>query len=168
MPKVPKCWTASVITGALVLAMALGQATSIVAADSSARPLDALQHDIKLNGAASTPLEIVEADVFKLLRLYRDQERRFDMIILDPPKFAHSQSQVERATHGYKDINLLALRLLRPGGILATYSCSGLVSADLFQKVIFGASIDAHRDVQIIERHTPSPRPCRVVELPRR
>ena len=143
--------------GGFSVAMALGGAASIVAADSSAPALDALQNDFKLNGAASTPLEIVEADVFKLLRLYRDQERRFDMIILDPPKFAHSQSQVERATHGYKDINLLALRLLRPGGILATYSCSGLVSADLFQKVIFGASIDAHRDVQIIERHTQAP-----------
>ncbi|MFN5934274.1 MAG: class I SAM-dependent rRNA methyltransferase, partial [Roseiflexaceae bacterium] len=125
--------------------------------DSSAPALAALQHDMALNAVQMTPHEIVEADVFKLLRVYRDQERRFDMIVLDPPKFAHSQAQVERATHGYKDINLLALKLLRPGGILATYSCSGLVSADLFQKVIFGAAIDAQRDVQIIERHTQSP-----------
>jgi 23S rRNA (cytosine1962-C5)-methyltransferase len=79
------------------------------------------------------------------------------MIILDPPKFAHSQAQVDRATHGYKDINLLAMKLLRPGGLLATYSCSGLVSPDLFQKVIFGASVDAQRDVQVIERHTQAP-----------
>jgi len=144
-------------TGGFSVAAALGGARSITAVDGSAMALDALQNDIKLNGAGSTPLEIVEADVFKLLRKYRDEERRFDMIILDPPKFAHSQAQVDRATHGYKDINLLAMKLLRPGGLLATYSCSGLVSPDLFQKVIFGASVDAQRDVQVIERHTQAP-----------
>ncbi|MEY2844992.1 MAG: hypothetical protein RL076_538 [Chloroflexota bacterium] len=143
--------------GGFSVALARGGAASVVAVDSSAPALAALQHDMALNAVQTTPHEIVEADVFKLLRVYRDQERRFDMIVLDPPKFAHSQAQVERATHGYKDINLLALKLLRPGGILATYSCSGLVSADLFQKVIFGAALDAQRDVQIIERHTQSP-----------
>ncbi|HRW08552.1 MAG TPA: 23S rRNA (cytosine(1962)-C(5))-methyltransferase RlmI, partial [Caldilineaceae bacterium] len=74
----------------------------------------------------------------------------FDVIILDPPKFAQSRANVERALRGYKDINLLALQLLKPGGILATFSCSGLVSADLFQKVIFGAAVDAGRSVQIL------------------
>ena len=143
--------------GGFSVALARGGAASVVAVDSSAPALAALQHDMALNAVQTTSHEIVEADVFKLLRVYRDQERRFDMIVLDPPKFAHSQAQVERATHGYKDINLLALKLLRPGGILATYSCSGLVSADLFQKVIFGAAIDAQRDVQIIERHTQAP-----------
>jgi 23S rRNA (cytosine1962-C5)-methyltransferase len=143
--------------GGFSVATALGGAQSIVAVDSSASALTALQNDMQLNGAASTPLEICEADVFKQLRHYRDNERQFDLIILDPPKFAHSQAQVERATRAYKDINWLAIRLLRPGGILATYSCSGLVSADLFQKVIFGAAVDAHRDVQIIERHTQAP-----------
>ena len=143
--------------GGFSVALARGGAASVVAVDSSAPALAASQHDMALNAVQATSHEIVEADVFKLLRVYRDQERRFDMIVLDPPKFAHSQAQVERATHGYKDINLLALKLLRPGGILATYSCSGLVSADLFQKVIFGAAIDAQRDVQIIERHTQAP-----------
>ncbi|MFM2032924.1 MAG: hypothetical protein RLZZ297_1689 [Chloroflexota bacterium] len=144
-------------TGGFSVAAALGGARSITAVDGSADALAALQLDMHLNGVTTTPVDIIEADVFKLLRLFRDQERRFDMIILDPPKFAHSQAQVDRATHGYKDINLLAMKLLRPGGILATYSCSGLVSADLFQKVIFGAAVDAHRDVQIIERHTQAP-----------
>lgn len=143
--------------GGFSVALARGGAASVVSVDSSAPALEALQRDMVLNAVQSTPHEVVEADVFKLLRVYRDQERRFDMIVLDPPKFAHSQAQVERATHGYKDINLLALKLLRPGGILATYSCSGLVSADLFQKVIFGAALDAQRDVQIIERHTQAP-----------
>jgi 23S rRNA (cytosine1962-C5)-methyltransferase len=143
--------------GGFSVAMALGGARSITAVDASGPALVALQHDMQLNGATSTPLEVVEADVFKLLRHYRDEDRLFDVIILDPPKFAHSQAQVDRATRGYKDINLLAMKLLRPGGLLATYSCSGLVSADLFQKVIFGAAIDAHRDVQIIERHTQAP-----------
>ena len=78
-------------------------------------------------------------------------------MILDPPKFAHAQSQIERATRGYKDINLIAMQLLRPGGVLATFSCSGLVSPDLFQKVIFGAALDAQRDVQIVERLTQAP-----------
>ena len=70
---------------------------------------------------------------------------------MDPPKFAQSKQQVDRALRGYKDINLLALQQIKPGGILATFSCSGLVSADLFQKVVFGAAVDAGRDVQILE-----------------
>jgi 23S rRNA (cytosine1962-C5)-methyltransferase len=95
--------------------------------------------------------------VFRILRQYRTEGRTFDVVILDPPKFAHSQGQIERATRGYKDINLIAMQILRPGGVLATFSCSGLISADLFQKVAFGAALDAQRDVQIIERLGQSP-----------
>ena len=105
----------------------------------------------------TTPVEPVEGDVFKLLRQYRHEGSQFDLVILDPPKFAHAQNQIERATRGYKDINLIAMQLLRPGGVLATFSCSGLVSPDLFQKVIFGAALDAQRDVQVIERLTQAP-----------
>ena len=105
----------------------------------------------------TAPVEPVEGDVFKLLRQYRHEGRQFDLVILDPPKFAHAQNQIERATRGYKDINLIAMQLLRPGGVLATFSCSGLVSPDLFQKVIFGAALDAQRDVQIVERLTQAP-----------
>lgn len=143
-------------TGGFTLAAARGAARHITAVDSSDAALEALQSGLALNQIA-TPVEPVAADVFKLLRRYREEGRRFDAIILDPPKFAHATAQIERATRGYKDINLIALQLLRPGGILATFSCSGLVSADLFQKVIFGAALDARRDVQIIERLAQSP-----------
>jgi 23S rRNA (cytosine1962-C5)-methyltransferase len=90
-------------------------------------------------------------DAFEVLRTYRDNGRQFDVAILDPPKFAYSRRDVERACRGYKDLNWLAMRLLQPGGLLATFSCSGLVSADLFQKVAFGAAVDAGRDAQIIQ-----------------
>jgi 23S rRNA (cytosine1962-C5)-methyltransferase len=101
--------------------------------------------------------EYVVDDVFQALRRYRNEGRRFDLIVLDPPKFAHSQAQIERAARGYKDINLQALQILQPGGILATFSCSGLVSAEFFQKIVFGAASDAQRDVHIVERLTQSP-----------
>jgi 23S rRNA (cytosine1962-C5)-methyltransferase len=124
--------------------------------DSSADALRLLGENVALNQLA-TPVEPVEDDVFKRLRQYRHEGRQFDVIILDPPKFAHTQAQLDRATRGYKDINLIAMQILRPGGVLATCSCSGLISADLFQKVVFGAALDAHRDVQIIERLTQAP-----------
>ena len=97
-----------------------------------------------------------EADVFEILRAYLEANWKFDVIILDPPKFAHSKRQVEKATHGYKDVNLLAMRLLKRGGTLITFSCSGAVSRDLFQKVLFGAAVDAGRTVQIIEQLSQS------------
>ena len=80
----------------------------------------------------------------------RDSRRTFDLIILDPPKFAPTSAQVSRATRAYKDINLLALKLLRPGGFLVTFSCSGGVSIELFQKIIAGAALDAGVYVKVI------------------
>ncbi|KPV50432.1 23S rRNA methyltransferase [Kouleothrix aurantiaca] len=142
-------------TGGFSIAAARDGAASVIAADTSAPALAMLGANADANGVAG--IEPVEADVFKLLRQYRHENRQFDVIILDPPKFAHANNQIERATRGYKDINLIAMQLLRPGGVLATFSCSGLVSADLFQKVVFGAALDAHRDVQVIERLTQSP-----------
>jgi 23S rRNA (cytosine1962-C5)-methyltransferase len=90
--------------------------------------------------------------VFRVLRLLRDQSQQFDMIVLDPPKFAPTSVQVERAARGYKDINLLAFKLLRPGGLLVTFSCSGGVTAELFQKIVAGAALDASLDGRIV-RH---------------
>jgi 23S rRNA (cytosine1962-C5)-methyltransferase len=142
-------------TGGFAAAAARAGAAQITAVDSSAGALDTLRANMAANGLSR--VEPLEADVFKLLRQYRNEGRQFDVIILDPPKFAHAQGQIERATRGYKDINLIAMQILRPGGVLATFSCSGLVSADLFQKVVFGAALDARRDVQIIERLTQSP-----------
>jgi 23S rRNA (cytosine1962-C5)-methyltransferase len=143
-------------TGGFSVAAARGGARHVLAVDGSAPALELLRANVALNHLA-TPVEPVVGDVFKLLRQYRFEGRQFDMVILDPPKFAHAQGQMERATRGYKDINLIAMQILRPGGILATFSCSGLVSADLFQKVVFGAALDAGRDVQIVERLTQAP-----------
>jgi 23S rRNA (cytosine1962-C5)-methyltransferase len=143
-------------TGGFTLAAARAGARQITAIDSSAPALAQLGQNLALNGL-SAPVEPVAGDVFKLLRQYRYEGRQFDVVILDPPKFAHAHGQIERATRGYKDINLIAMQILRPGGVLATFSCSGLISAELFQKVVFGAALDSRRDVQIIERLTQAP-----------
>jgi 23S rRNA (cytosine1962-C5)-methyltransferase len=90
--------------------------------------------------------------VFSYLRQLRAEQRTFNVIIADPPKLAHSQGQIERAARAYKDLNLVALQILRPGGYLITFSCSGLVSPDLYQKIVFSAALDAGRDVQVVER----------------
>jgi 23S rRNA (cytosine1962-C5)-methyltransferase len=124
-------------------------ARSVVNVDTSAEALALVERNLTLNGCK--PQEMVTGDAFRVLRDYRDQERKFDLVILDPPKFATFRARVMDASRGYKDINLLALQLLRPGGHLVSFSCSGLVSADLFQKIVFGASVDAGRDVQIVE-----------------
>ena len=87
----------------------------------------------------------------------RDQAKKFDVVILDPPKFAHNRKQIQSACRGYKDLNLLAMHLLNDDGLLVTFSCSGLVSRDLFQKVLFGASVDAGRNVQILSTLNQAP-----------
>jgi 23S rRNA (cytosine1962-C5)-methyltransferase len=97
------------------------------------------------------------ADVFQALRKLRDQGRSFDVIVLDPPKFAPTAAQVAKASRGYKDINLLAFKLLRPGGTLFTFSCSGGVDAGLFQKIVAGAALDAGVDAVIVRRMTQAP-----------
>lgn len=119
--------------------------------DASADALSLARQNMELNEVGARG-EYLEGDAFVLLRRFRDQGRSFDGIILDPPKFVYTHSQLDSGLRGYKDINLLAIKLLKPGGILITFSCSGLVGQDLFQKVVFGASVDAHRDAQIVER----------------
>jgi len=138
-------------TGAFGVYAAVAGAARITQVDSSAPALAAAERNMALNGFDRPDDELIAGDAFEVLRYYRETGRQFDVVVLDPPKFAHSQGQVERACRGYKDLNWLALRLLRPGGLLATFSCSGLVSADLFQKVVFGAAVDAGRDVQIVQ-----------------
>jgi len=96
-----------------------------------------------------------DADVFAELRKLRDSAKSFDLIVLDPPKFAPTARHAEKAARAYKDINLLALKLLRPGGLLATFSCSGGISAELFQKIVAGAALDAAADAAIIGRFSP-------------
>jgi 23S rRNA (cytosine1962-C5)-methyltransferase len=136
-------------TGGFGIYAGLAGAQSVVNVDTSVEALALAEQNLALNGCLSQ--ELVAGDVFQVLRGYRDQGQTFDLIVLDPPKFATSQAQVMAASRGYKDVDLLAMQLLRPGGLLVTFSCSGLVSADLFQKIVFGASVDAGRDVQILE-----------------
>ncbi len=130
-------------------------ARSVTNVDTSVDVLALAEENLALNGCPEQ--ELVAGDSFQVLRHFRDEGRSFDLVILDPPKFAASQAQVQGAARGYKDVNLLAMQLLRPGGLLVTFSCSGLVSSDLFQKIVFGASVDAGRDVQIIEQLAQGP-----------
>jgi 23S rRNA (cytosine1962-C5)-methyltransferase len=136
-------------TGWFAVHAAAAGATAGLGLDSSAEALELAGENARRNGLEGR-LHWQEGDVFAVLREWRAAGRTFDVVILDPPKFASRQGEVATATRGYKDINLLAMKLLRPGGILATFSCSGLVSADLFQKVVFGASVDAGREVQVL------------------
>ena len=135
-------------TGAFTASALAGGASAVTAIDSSAESLATAAAHMELNGLAGA--QIVEADVFQTLRRLRDQGRSFDLIILDPPKFAPTAALAERAARGYKDINLYAFKLLRPGGLLLTFSCSGGVSRDLFQKIVAGAALDAGVDAQIL------------------
>jgi len=140
-------------SGGFALNALAGGAKSVTAMDSSADALVLARGNAELNKLAGA--EWLEGDVFQMLRRFRDQARSFDLIVLDPPKFAPTAAHAEKAARAYKDINLLAFKLLRPGGLLATFSCSGGVPADLFQKIIAGAALDAGVQVQIIERLGP-------------
>lgn len=138
-------------TGGFSLNALAGGAKSVISIDSSAEALELAKENIALNDFAVDKVTFIEGDVFQLLRKFRDENRSFDLIILDPPKFAPTAAQAERAARGYKDINLYAFKLLRPGGILVTFSCSGGIDAGLFQKIIAGAALDAGVEAQIIE-----------------
>ena len=142
-------------TGAFTVSALAGGAAAVMAVDSSAESLKAASAHLELNGLKGA--QLVEADVFQLLRRLRDQGRSFDLIILDPPKFAPTAALAERAARGYKDINLYAFKLLRPGGSLLTFSCSGGVSRDLFQKIVAGAALDAGVDAQILRGLSAAP-----------
>ena len=138
-------------TGGFSINALAGGAKSVLSVDSSATALELLRENVTLNSLPSDRLQTLEADVFHALRKFRDEGRSFDLIILDPPKFAPTSAQAEKAARGYKDINLLAFKLLRPGGILVTFSCSGGVDAALFQKIVAGAALDAGVNASIVE-----------------
>jgi len=144
-------------TGGFALNAAAGGARSVTAVDASADALQAARDNVELNTLAEGSVQWIEGDVFQILRKMRDQARQFDLVVLDPPKFAATAAMAERAARGYKDINLLALKLLRPGGLLLTFSCSGGVSRDLFQKIVAGAALDAGVDVQILRWLSAAP-----------
>jgi 23S rRNA (cytosine1962-C5)-methyltransferase len=143
---------AFVYTGGFAVYAAAGGAARIINVDSSEEALKLAERNMRRNGFGGREDVYAAADAFELLRTYRDYGWHFDAIVLDPPKFAASKAHVEAALRGYKDINLLGMKLLRPGGYLITFSCSGAVSPDLFQKVLFEAAVDAKREVHIVER----------------
>jgi 23S rRNA (cytosine1962-C5)-methyltransferase len=139
-------------TGGFSLYALRGGAKSVLSIDSSAEALQLAQRNVELNGFDATRAEWQDKDVFEALRKLRDQNRKFDLIVLDPPKFAPTAAFAEKASRAYKDINLLGFKLLRPGGILATFSCSGGINDELFQKIIAGAALDAGVDAQIVHK----------------
>lgn len=139
-------------TGGFSIAALAGGARRITAIESSAPALEVARENLAANPFDAARVQFVQGDVFAQLRALRDRAAQFQMVILDPPKFAPSAAQVRNAARAYKDINLLALKLLAPGGLLATFSCSGGVSAELFQSIVAGAALDAGADAKIIER----------------
>ena len=139
-------------TGGFTLNALAGGAKSVLSVDSSADALELCKENVLVNNLPAEKHTVLEGDVFQLLRKVRDEARSFDMIILDPPKFAPTAAHAEKATRAYKDINLLAFKLLRPGGMLVTFSCSGGIDAGLFQKIVAGAALDAGVDAQIVEQ----------------
>jgi 23S rRNA (cytosine1962-C5)-methyltransferase len=133
-----------------------GGAKKITNVDSSLDALSLAEKNLSLNGIDSSKYENVADDVFKYLRKLRDANKQFDIIILDPPKFADSASQIEKASRGYKDINLLAIKLLKKNGLLFTFSCSGHITSDLFNKIISDAALDSGKTIHIIKYLTQS------------
>ena len=145
-------------TGAFSVIAASRGAASVTTIDSSGPALSIAARNGGLNGVDVG--ELVEADAFAALRGLRDRARQYDLILLDPPKLANTEAQVDKASRAYKDLNLLAVKLLAPGGVLMTWSCSGAMPMELFQKVVAGAALDARRAVRIIGRlHQPADHP---------
>ncbi len=137
-------------TGGFSIHALANGAKSVLSVDSSADALTLLEENIGINNLPADRHTSMEGDVFQLLRKFRDEARSFDLIILDPPKFAPTVAHAEKAARAYKDINLLAFKLLRGGGVLVTFSCSGGVDAALFQKIVASAALDAGADASII------------------
>jgi 23S rRNA (cytosine1962-C5)-methyltransferase len=139
-------------TGGFSIAALAGDARRVLAVESSAPALEVARENLAANPFDAARVELMQADVFAHLRQLRDRASVFDLVVLDPPKFAPTAAQAHNAARAYKDINLLALKLLRPGGLLATFSCSGGVPAQLFQSIVAGAAVDAGVEAKIVER----------------
>ncbi len=139
-------------TGGFAINALAGGARRVIAVESSQEAVQVARENLAANPFDASQVEFVQADVFKQLRKLRDQGASFDLVVLDPPKFAPTAAQAKNAARAYKDINLLAFKLLRPGGLLATFSCSGGVDAALFQSIVAGAALDAGAEAKIIER----------------
>ncbi len=139
-------------TGGFSIAALSGGAARVTALESSPAALEVAKENVAANPVDAARVEFLQADVFSHLRALRDRASRFGLIVLDPPKFAPTAAQAKNAARAYKDINLLAFKLLAPGGLLATFSCSGGVPAELFQSIVAGAAADAGVQAKIVER----------------
>jgi 23S rRNA (cytosine1962-C5)-methyltransferase len=138
-------------------------ATHVTSVDSSAPALETLQQNMVLNGFAAERNTIVQSDVNKQLRQFKEEGKTFDIVVLDPPKYAPSRSALDRAARAYKDLNRLAMGLLKKGGLLATFSCSGAVDIDTFKQIIAWAALDAGKEVQILKQfNQPEDHPVRI------
>lgn len=153
-------------TGGFTVAALKGGAAHVTSIDSSGPALEKAAANVALNGFAASRANFMDADVNASLRQFIDQGRSFDAIVLDPPKFAPTVAHAERAARAYKDINRLAFKLLEPGGVLFTYSCSGGISADLFHKIVASAGCDAGVDGYIHERMGGAPDHPMTVNFP--
>lgn len=138
-------------TGGFSLYALKGRALKVANVDVSQRALDTAKRNIVLNHLDPGRVKFIKEDVFKFLRNEKAKNNKYDVIVLDPPKFAESRGQLDKACRGYKDINMLAASIINPGGYLMTYSCSGHMTPDLFQKVVADAILDANREGQIVE-----------------
>ncbi len=139
-------------TGTFGLYALRGGCSKVINVDVSEPALAIAKRNVEHNKLDLNRAEFVKQDVFKLLRQYRDEGRTFDTIVMDPPKFAESKAQLTGACRGYKDINMIAMQILKPGGTLLTFSCSGLMEQNLFQKVVADAALDAGKELLIMER----------------
>ncbi|MBN8506772.1 MAG: class I SAM-dependent methyltransferase [Burkholderiales bacterium] len=144
-------------TGGFSVAALAGGATEVISVDSSGPALARASEHVLLNGFDPAHHTALDADVNATLRQLLKDGKQFDAIVLDPPKFAPSAAHADRASRAYKDINRLGLKLLAPGGLLTTYSCSGGIGAELFQKIVAGAGMDAGVDAYIVKRLEASP-----------
>ncbi|MGJ7484632.1 class I SAM-dependent rRNA methyltransferase [Variovorax sp. LT2P21] len=162
------CYTGGFTVAALAGLKAAGavEGAELTSIDSSLPALERARANLALNGFEGANAQFVDADVNASLRRFIEEGRRFDAIVLDPPKFAPTVAHAERAARAYKDINRLALKLLEPGGVLLTFSCSGGISADLFHKIVAGAGLDAGVDGYISERLGAAPDHPMTIEFP--
>jgi 23S rRNA (cytosine1962-C5)-methyltransferase len=144
-------------TGGFAVNCLKGDAKHVTLVESSKGALEIAHRNMSINNIHPNKVEFVEQDVFRYLRTLRDKGVTYDLVILDPPKFAPTASQAEKAARGYKDINLLAFKLLQPGGYLLTFSCSGGVSEELYQKIVNGAALDAGAEAVILKRLHQAP-----------
>lgn len=143
-------------TGAFTVYALNSGVKEVTSIDTSLPALEMLNKNVELNNLDTSKCNNLNDDTFKVLRKFRDERKTFDVIILDPPKFAESVSQIQQASRGYKDINLLAIKLLNPGGILFTFSCSGHITTDLFNKIVSDAALDSGKEVRVVKYLTQS------------